>query len=220
MAIRIVNPHHRPPAPSTVKASILFAVEGMEQAHFFKAFLRQLPVEDDVDIWNLGGKDEFKANLALLAKESGFIAKARSLGVVRDANHNAAAAFQSVQDALGRAELAVPEKPLQSAGDRPRLTVMILPGRGRQGMLEDLCLEAVEDEPAMRCVKGYFECLREEGVPPARNPSKSQVRVFLASRERLLKRLGEAAQAEVWPWTSEVFNEVRCFVRHVCSQKR
>jgi len=42
MSVRIVNPDHRPPRPSTIREPTVFGVEGMDQACFFEAFLRRL----------------------------------------------------------------------------------------------------------------------------------------------------------------------------------
>ncbi len=216
MAIRIMNPLARPAEPLEVQAPVVFAVEGMDQAHFLGSLLAHLGVRGDVDIWNLGGIAEIRRHLGALASEAGFVGKARSLGVVRDADKDPKGAFRSVQRALEEANLPVPEKPLQLAGDELRVMVMILPGQGKTGMLEDLCLESVTDHKVMRCVNGYFECLKNEGVATPKNLSKAMVRVFLASREKLWKRLGEAAQAKVWPYESNVFGELKAFALDVC----
>jgi len=216
VAIRIMNPLARPAERLQILAPVVFAVEGMDQAHFFEPFLTRLGVTGDVDIWNLGGKGEIRRQLGALAKEAGFVGKVRSLGVVRDADRDPKGAFSSIQRALEEAELPVPAKPLQSEGESPCVRVMILPGQGRPGIMEDLCLASVKDDKAMRCVEAYFDCLKDEGVPEPENLSKAMVRVFLASREKLWKRLGEAAHAKVWPWNSEVFSELKAFTLDVC----
>jgi hypothetical protein len=216
VAIRIVNPLARPAEPLEVRAPVVFAVEGIELAHFLAHFLTHLGVTGDIDIWNLGSKEQVRKQLALLARQSGFMEKARSLGVVRDADQDPKGAFRSVQGALERAELPVPKKPLQLAGDELRVMVMILPGQGKTGTLEDLCLASVKDDKAMACVKAYFDCLKSEAIPIPTNLSKAKVRVLLASKKKSWKRLGEAAQAKVWPWDSEVFSELRAFALQLC----
>lgn len=216
MGIRILNPPARPAEPLKVRSPVVFAVEGMEQAHFLEPFLKHLRVSGDVDIWNLGGKAEIRTYLGVLAKEAGFVGKARSLGVVRDADEDPKAAFSSVQSALKEAGLPVPKEPLQPEGEWPCVRAMILPSPGRRGILEDLCLASVKDDKAMRCVKAYFDCLKNEKLAQPKDLSKARVRVFLASREEPWKRVGEAAKAKVWPWDSEVFSELKTFVLDVC----
>jgi hypothetical protein len=55
----------------------------------------------------------------------------------------------------------------------------------QQGMLEDICLEAVAEDPAMECVHEYMRCI--EGIMPRlpTSEAKARVRSFLVSREIL-----------------------------------
>ena len=185
-------------------------VEGEDEKRLFSELIAYLNLPD-IEIRDIGGKTKFRRNIRALAITSGFDMVA-SVGVIRDADDNPAGAFQSVCDALQDAGLARPTEPLQPVGDSPRITVMILPDGETSGMLEDLCLESVEEDPAMRCVDEYFKCLQErlEGLP--RNLSKAKVHAFLASRERPGLRLGEAAQKRYWPWEHPAFEQVKRFL--------
>jgi hypothetical protein len=84
-------------------------------------------------------------------------------------------------------------------------------------MLEDLCLRAVAQDPAMLCVKQYFKCLQQQGLSLPDNMSKAKVQVFLASRPKAGLRLGEAAQAGYWPWNENAFEQVRDFLQRIAS---
>ena len=101
---------------------------------------------------------------------------------------------------------------MKRTGDAPEVTVMIMPGQGRRGALEDLCLEAVVDDPAMTCVDQFFECLQSESISHPKNTPKAKVQTFLASRPHERLRLGEAAEKGYWPWDSEAFEEVKVFL--------
>ncbi len=136
-----------------------------------------------------------------------------SLGVVRDADRDARAAFQSIRDALGAAELPQPDQPSLFEGGKPRAGVMIVPGEKSGGALEDLCLSAVSHEPAMRCVDLYFECLQSAGIPRPEVLSKAKAQAFLASKPRPGLRLGEAAEAGYWNLCSGAYDELRRFLR-------
>jgi hypothetical protein len=92
---------------------------------------------------------------------------------------------------------------------------MILPEENTPGMLEDLCLRAVAQDPAMLCVEQYFQCLQQRGLSLPHNRSKAKVQAFLASRPEAGKRLGEAAQARYWPWDDKAFEQVRNFLQQI-----
>ncbi len=170
----------KPSKPIT--ESKVLAVEGKDEEKLFSALRAYLNLPN-IEIRELGGRYSFRAKISALKATSGFAEKVTSLGVVRDADENPAGAFQSVCDALEKASLPRPTAPLQPVGDAPQ--VMILPDGETPGMLEDLCLRSVAEDPAMPCVDEYFRCLEERLEELPKNPSKAQVRAFLASREWL-----------------------------------
>lgn len=160
----------------------LLLVEGKDEVNVFKKLLSDLELRE-VDVRAVGGRTRFRDRLKVVVEGPGHEILT-SIGIVRDADTDPNAAFDSVCSALEAIGLPIPTVPLQSAGKAPRVTVMILPGRGRKGMLEDLCLDSVADDPAMFCVKAYFECLAEqidELFP--NNLAKARVRTFLAAME-------------------------------------
>jgi hypothetical protein len=71
---------------------------------------------------------------------------------------------------------------------------MVLPGGDRPGMLEDVCLQSVENDPAMGCVEEYFGCLKKRLSELRQNLSKARVRSFLVSREVLEEAYFELLQ--------------------------
>lgn len=198
-----------------IEQSNVLVVEGKEEVFFFEALIKHLGLQN-IQIMDMKGKTRLRARLKALASSPRF-ADVISLGVVRDANKDPIAAFQSVRDALQAVGLAAPERPLVPAGHSPQVMVMILPEEGAPGMLEDLCLRAVVQDPAMLCVEQYFQCLQQQGLSLPHNTSKAKVQVFLASREEPGKRLGEAAQAGYWPWGDESFEQVRAFLQQISS---
>lgn len=190
-------------------------VEGKDDKLFFEAFINNQELQN-IQTLDIGGKTRLRQNLKVLKKTPKFSEIVISLGVVRDANTDPTAAFQSVRDALQSVNLPAPERPLVPVGDSPRVTVMILPEEGAHGMLEDLCLKAVARDPAIVCVEQYFQCLQQQGLSLSHNTSKAKVQAFLASRPEEGKRLGEAAQAGYWPWNNEAFLHVRNFLQQMC----
>ena len=189
----------------------VLVVEGKEEELFFGALIKHLGLQG-IQIMPIGGKEQLRRNLKALVLSPGF-SEITSLGIVRDANADPVAAFQSVRDALRAVGLPAPEHPLVPVGDSPQVAVMILPEQGVAGMLEDLCLRSVMQDPAMYCVEQYFECLRRKRLSLPSNISKAKVQVFLASRHRAGLRLGEAAEAGYWPWDAETFQQVKTFLQ-------
>jgi hypothetical protein len=199
-----------------IKQPNVLVVEGREEELFFGALIKHLGLQN-IQTMPIGGKEQLRPNLKALAVSPGF-PEVVSLGVVRDANADPGAAFQSVHDALQAANLPTPERPLAFVGERPRVTVLILPGGDRKGELEDLCLDAIAQDPAMPCVEQYFECLQQKGLSLPGNISKAKVQVFLASRHKAGLRLGEAAHAGFWPWENAVFDKVKDFLQKLGSE--
>lgn len=201
--------------PVEIKQPNLLVVEGVDDQGVLGALLKHMGIAD-MQVVPTGGKTLLVDSLHGLKIVTGF-ASVRSMGVVRDADVDAGAAFQSVCHALSREGLPVPGAPLLPEAGPPRVTVMILPGASRPGALEDLCLEAVAGDPAFPCLGRYFECLKEVGAEGPKNLSRAQMQVFLASRTEAGKRLGEAAQAGYLDqsWSSPAFDELRRFLQVV-----
>lgn len=194
----------------TINLPILLAGEGKDEKNFFGALIGHLGLES-IQVEDLGGATQLRNRLEALVKSPNFHT-VTSLGITRDADANAGAAFQSVCAALHHVGLPVPDRPLVAEGDSPRVVLMILPDGVNPGMLEDLCLQSVQKDAAMGCVQDYFECLENRGPMP-RNLSKAKVQVFLGSREKPAVRLGEAALQGHWPWDDPTFDQTKQFIQ-------
>ena len=189
----------------------LLIVEGKDEECFFCALIEHLRI-DGIQVAGIGGKDKLRVNLKGLIKDPEF-RKVISLGVVRDADANPAASFQSVRESLRDSGLPNPKKPLFFTQGLPRVTVMIIPSHKQKGALEDLCLEAVSEDPALMCVDQYFACLAQQRINPTKNLSKAKVQVFLASQEDPTLPLGISAQKGYWPLDSKAFAAVKGFLK-------
>jgi hypothetical protein len=196
-----------------ITATKLIAVEGKDELNLLSSLKERLGI-GNIEIRCLGGKYSLPTKLKSLIITPGFTSVV-SLGVMRDANSNASTAFQSVCDALRNTNLPVPTQPLTPAKAHqanPQVVVLILPHGASEGMLEDICLQSVAEDPAMTCVERYFECLmRNIGRLPS-NLSKAKVHAFLSSRNQPDLRLGDAAKAGYWPLTHQAFNQVKQFL--------
>ncbi len=198
-----------------ITRSRLLVVEGVDEKLFFESLIGHMKLRD-IQVLPVGGKTNLRSNLKALTLSPGF-GDVVSLAVVRDADKDPIGAFQSVHNALEAVGLPAPASPLSPIGERPRVTVMILPTENASGALEDLCLQSVTRDPATACVEQYFQCLKKQGLPLPQNLSKARVQVFLASRQEAGRRLGEAAQAGYLPWDDKAFEQVRSFLRQLGS---
>ncbi len=198
-------------SPREIVQSKQLLVEGLDAERFFEVLLRREAVAD-VQVQNFGGGDELRRFLPAFKIAPRFDEKVTTLAIVRDAEDNHEAAFQSVCGTLKGANLPVPMCGGEFVGSKPRVAVFILPGFNRIGMLDTLCLESVLDDPAMHCVENYVECVERVSGRRLANPTKSRLYAFLASRTRPNLRLGEAADAGEFRLDSQAFAPLREFI--------
>lgn len=199
------------PDPKGIEASKQLVVEGKDALLFFNALVAKLGISD-VQIQDFGGVSDLGDFLDALRISPGFAESVNSIGIVRDADGHPTGAFQSVCSSVRRIGWQVPTHVEAITGTDPRIGIFILPGGGRQGMLEDLLLESVAGDPAIRCVDGFITCLSTENVPPPKNIAKARVQAFLASRPKSGLLIGSAAAAGYWPWASSAFDSLKTFL--------
>jgi hypothetical protein len=200
-----------PVALAQITKPKLLLGEGVDEVRFFKAFLDYLNVTD-VQVEQYGGKTRLAAFLQTLTTPVPGFAALTSLTITRDADANAAGAFQSVSAALQAAGLPAPPAHGLAAGANPRVHVFVLPDGVNPGMLENVCLESVKSSPAFACVGSYFHCAFRTAARQPNNSAKAFLHVWLASEVEPDKRLGEAAEAGYWPWHSPAFAALEQFL--------
>ncbi len=199
--------------PAPISLSRLLLVEGDTPKHFFEALLRHLGNDKDVEIRSFRSITQLRPTLIDLVRTAEFQTLVTSVGVVRDAETDAVAARQSVGDALLAAGLTLTRVP-------PIMTsVYILPDNGSPGMIETLCMLAVDAEPtlaaASSCTKEFFDCLARNGVTPTAEPilAKNRAQVYLATRADVQLFPGLAAYRGHWPWDNPVFGPLKQFLQ-------
>lgn len=199
----------RPAASWSVECPRLLLVEGTDEARFFSALLRKSGGESEIQVLALGGKEALRRNLRVLDNQlaqSGIAC--RSLGVVRDADDDAAGSLRSVRDALRGYGWEPPARAGAVAGDSPRVGIFILPDGQSQGALETLCRRAVEDSVPGLCAEQFLDCLRKAGheeTSRSTNADKAFVHAYLASGRNPVARVGEAADQGRWDFDHPAF---------------
>ena len=200
-------------AQISVERPRLLVVEGVSEAHLFSALFAHIEEMDgvrmdDIQIVNVGGRDNIRRDIQVIVNDRNF-GMVSAIGVVRDAGDNAADAFRSVRDALIDAGLPAPSAPLSVVGDVPKVAALIVPHGRSSGVLEDVCLESVEGDPAMGCVQDYFSCIESRLAVQPNNLSKAMAQAFLASRERPGLPLGLAAYRDYWDFEHSAFDALK-----------
>lgn len=205
------------PQPQPITKEALLLVEGKDPLNFFEALCNHLSLSRQLQIMNFGGVGELRGFLAGLRGRSGF-RNVKSIGIIRDAEKDAAAAFQSVQAGLRRIDLEVPNEPEQCSGTQPAVGIMILPGQGRKGMLETMLCETFVDGPECHCIDAFFRCVQKQ-CPGAniKNPDKARARAFLATKPDSYPSVGIAARKGYWPLDHEVLEPARTFLKSVAA---
>lgn len=181
----------------------LLLVEGKDEEGVFDALIKRLSIPE-VQIIAYKGKPNLKNFLGAIVSTPGF-GNVLFLGIVRDADDNPAGAMQSLQGALQDYDLPVPEAPMKRTGSSPTVTVFVMPGETRTGMLEDLLWNSIPTSQTS-CIATYLECMQV--VSPS---SKNRVHAYLASKKDPM-RVGEAAQAGIWDFGNPAFNDVKEFL--------
>ena len=198
-------------APFTRKR--LLAVEGEDEINFFERLLAHIGISERVDVRKSGGKDNFKNLMQAFTVTRGF-RDIEMIAVIRDADDNAEDAFRSVSGVLKKMGMKPPARPGQFSNGIPAVGIFIVPDNSSVGMLEDLCLDTVENHEAMKCVEGFIECTQRLSEAP-KNISKAKVQAFLAAKPRIVGSIGLGAQRDYWDFESKRLQPLIAFLNHL-----
>lgn len=196
-----------------IKKTKLLVVEGTEEVRFFYALLKHMNI-DSVQVEEIQGKSKLPSFVKTLPIVPNY-ETVESIAIIRDADGDPKNAFQSVINSLKKAGLNYPGNHGAFSQGRPKIGIFIMPDGLNPGMLENLCLNAILNDPAMRCVEEYFNCIAKAGISEPKPIAKAKVYTWLASRENPARRVGEAAEAGYWPWDHVVFTDLLIFLKDI-----
>jgi hypothetical protein len=166
----------------------------------------------DIQIEEYGGKDNLPLFLESLQKRPNFAQqKVNTMAILRDANGDSTASFVSVHDALQRSGFPQPNANATFSESALRVGIFIVGANGR-GMIEDVCLNSVSDQPEFSCVNEYFNCIAKKSSR-SKFSSKAKVRVWMASHVDYEYHVGKAAEEGYWPWESPAFDSLKNFLK-------
>ncbi len=210
-----------PSGAESIWCSSQLLVEGRDDLHLIRALIkaRSLP---HVQVRPYNGADNFRRFLAGLVATPGFEAL-RSLGVLRDADQDAAAAFESIQDALRANGIEPPPKPgalehREADGRTLRVGILVLPEAGT-GMLETVLCRTFADQSIAACIDEFMACAADAGELH-RESDKARAYAYLATRRRPGDDIGVAARQGFWNLDHAALNPIADFVRSVGARPR
>jgi hypothetical protein len=158
------------------------------------------------------GKNNLSQFLASLQKRPEFAQqKVETIAILRDANGDSAAAFASVREALRHNGFTPPNANAIFCDGALRVGIFIVGVHGC-GMIEDVCLESVSDQPEFSCVGDYFDCIAQKSSR-SKFSSKARVRVWMTSHVDFEYHVGKAAEEGYWPWESMAFGPLKNFLK-------
>lgn len=198
-----------------IESAVQLLVEGNDPRNFFEAFVEHLSLAN-IQIQNFGGVYELSGFLRALVNAPGFQI-VQSIGIVRDAETSAERAFQSVQSSLERARLPVPDSPAERTDTNPAVTVLILPGDNRQGMLETLLCESFADNPVEGCIDDFFKCVESLPDVSIERSDKARAHAYLTTKPNPHFSVGVAAKNDYWNLDHNVFSTVRDFLQTIAA---
>lgn len=137
-----------------------------------------------------------------------------AIGIIRDADENADAAFKSVCAALETNDFTAPSKNGGFSSGGIKVGVLVVGPNNGAGMIEDLCLQSVSQRPEFPCLADYFDCVTRKSTRKQFS-SKARVRAWMATQEDHSYYVGKAAEHGYWDWTSPAFDSLREFLRQL-----
>lgn len=198
-----------------INSKKILIVEGGDECDIFEHWFKVLKISD-VQILGIGGKTQLTENLGLLQKDSDFN-NVEYIKIIRDADDNATAAFQSVCSSLRRFNYPTPTvvNTATSNTRRPIVSVFIANNSNGTGSIESYFCKSLSNDKRITCVESYFECVTEkEGTTFVDSKLDiAKLYVYLAGNPDYSRyRLGWTVKKELWDLSKSEFDELRNYI--------
>ncbi len=169
---------------------------------------------DDVQLWDFSGIPFGSAArwVSLFKTLKGYDT-VRAIGLIRDAEEDAAAKADELRGAFRNAGLAVPPNPGQIMPATPSTGYLIIPSGQPSGCIEDAFLDAVLPEAQIACARKFLECVdRLERNNAWR--SKVLVHSLISASDKPSSTLGQSVkQGKLWDFIRPSLSAILDFVR-------
>jgi hypothetical protein len=191
------------------KKKVLF-VEGKDEVNVLESILAGVN-RTDFDVMQLGGKITMKRDFPNAVKSSSFLS-VEAFGIIRDADgEGEAGALASVNYLLQQEKFPIVQTSGTTVMDGARrIGVLILPGQGRDGYLEDLFLEEFANTPLLGCVDTFAACAQGQGASAF--DTKRRAYSVLCALQAPENRLGRAFSKGLVNGNHAAYDVIRNFI--------
>ena len=197
--------------PIQIQREKLLLVEGDDEVGFFEALLKKMNIHS-IQIYPVGGKDQFHNKIPLIVRLPDFH-NVKKIAFIRDADEDRKAAFDSIFNILLKNGLKPIKEENKFSKSIPSIGIFIMPGRNyNKGTLEDLCLNAVTNDPKIKCVDDYIACIELILGSKLDKIPKRKAQVYLAANKHLRNSVGLGAQKDYWKFNSHIYDELKDFL--------
>ena len=201
-----------------IRSDWLLLVEGRDEENLFSALIGHcFDAEPEIQVIAAGGRDKLPTNLKAIHTAALARPTLRAIGVVRDADEDASAAFQSVCDHLRNVGYQPPPAHGEFSDGMPSIGVFIVPDGEARGAIETLCRRSREGDDVSGCVEEYMRCLAEHEAMRSTNVDKTFAHAYLSAMGDPVARVGEGARQGVWDFGSPAFSELSGFMRSLAA---
>lgn len=197
----------------------LLLVEGRDESHLLGKLIEACFSDNktQMQVMDIGGKTTLGRNLKAVHTIALSRPSLRSIGIVRDADTDAADSFKSVCDSVRQAGYTPPLAHAEFSDASPSIGIFIVPDGSEPGAIETVCRRSVQDEDAAKCVEAYMECLEVHDALKSNVPDKTFAHAYLAATLDPVARVGEGALQGVWNFQSPAFASLRQFIHDLAS---
>ncbi len=201
----------------------LILCEGADEKFFFIWYLDHLKKKSDsnydkyneIQIEDIGGNEDFVKQLGVWKLVAGF-EKIKTVGIIRDAESNAAGALQAIQHCFSCNNMPEPQDcfELTESDDGGVRTVFgILPGTKcgniwDNGTLEDLCLKILKDTRSsekINLISEYLNQVQDDFKYTINHIHKAKLHTYFSANEPFIgSKIGEAARYGAFDFESDI----------------
>jgi hypothetical protein len=195
-----------------IESDKLLIVEGNDEKSFFQALLKIQNI-NDVQIINMRGKDNYYNEFEGITLRPNFN-QVKKLGIIKDAETSFINTEKSITNMIKMHNLPKPVKANEFVSNNTiSIGYYIMPDNNENGMLENLFLKTLENQPIMDCVNQYFKCIK--GIIDYEiNEPKSKALVYLAGMKKLVNNVGLAALKNYWNFNHKSMDEIKNFINN------
>jgi hypothetical protein len=195
----------------------VFLVEGYSDLHFLSAFLRHLNRDNGVYIHQFTGKKRM-LNPGLLSDflTPKVLAEKKTIGLLLDADENAAATAQAVRDRMhALTDLQLTEASWHEQPDGPRIGFFVMPDGASPGTIETLLWNGFADDERHRSMKGVVLDFQQKMTGlgwKGGETDKGRIAAFLSAAHPEDPRLGPGAREGAFNLDTPGLSRLRRFL--------